>query len=118
MQPSGIAEVETREISSASLLSLPVITHRKRSFLSLLDVGQDESTCDDDGGMFVLSPFENVTAEMWRRIEEPRIVWLRDELVDARPTADMSEWSSDLDDEARAIHSDLMDASRRALGDD
>jgi hypothetical protein len=118
MQTSGIAEVETRKISSAPLLSLSVITHSKRSFSSLLDSGQHESMCDDDRRMVVLSPFENVTAEMWRRIEEPRIVWLRDELVDARPTADMSEWSSDLDDEARAIHGDLMDASRRALGDD
>ncbi len=118
MQASGIAEVEAREISSVSLLSPSVITHRTRSFSSLLDGGQDESTCDDGPGIVVLSPFANVTAEMWRRIEEPRIVWLRDELVDARPTADMSEWSGDLDDEARAIHGDLVDASHRALGDD
>ncbi len=118
MQTSGIAEVETRKISSAPMLSLSVIPHSKRSFSSLLDSGQDELTCDDDPGMVVLSPFANVTAEMWRRIEEPRIVWLRDELVDAPPVADMSEWSSDLDDEAQAIHGDLMDASHRALGDD
>jgi hypothetical protein len=79
--------------------------------------GPREPDRDDDGPTILASPFDNVSAAIGRVLEERRTLWLG-EIVDARPSASMSEWSTELDDEARAIHGDLMDATQRALGDD
>lgn len=102
MQSSGVAEVEGPDSPITSQLSAFVC----------------EKGDEDHGTTILFSSFENVSAAVGRVLDERRTLWFSEAIVDARPAAQMSEWTKDLDDEARAIHVNLMDATHRALGDD
>jgi hypothetical protein len=104
MQTRAIAEVESEDVLPGSLVSL-------------LDSARGEMIGDDCGPR-PFSSFKNMSGPVSRVVEERYLLTLSELIVDVRPVAQMSEWSSDLDDEARAIHEDLRDASLRALGDD
>jgi hypothetical protein len=115
MQSSGVAEVER----SGKTFTVPAgtIANWKDSLAPML-IGLREPQCDDDRPTILSSPFDNVSAAVARALEERRTLWLSEAIVDARPSASMSEWTTELDEEARAIHGDLVDATHRALGDD